>query len=192
MRGDENSWRTCVILAFAIVSIIVIVFATIKSCAKQGDGSESTPAPEAAPVMKAVEITPKQDERQPWEDEMLAEIEAQMIPPERTRIGRCRLTVYNSTESHHGYATATGVRSQHLMTCAVDPKVIPYGSNVIVVDKDGEEWRFRAIDCGGFSGKWVDIFFDGSELGGIYWLDEVFGGDYGEVYWEEEFYPVIN
>ena len=183
-RNDENSWRTCVILAFAIVSIVVIVFATIKSCVKQGDGSESAPAPETVSVMKTVEITPKQDERQPWEDEMLAEIEAQMIPPERRHIGTCRLTVYTPTENSWGYQTATGVRSQHLATCAVDPKVIPYGSIVIVVDKDGEEHRFRAVDCGGFSGKWVDIFFEGSERHGIEWLDECFGGEFAEVYAE--------
>ena len=45
-RNDENSWRTLVIVAFAIVSIVIIVIATVKSCAKQGDDSESAPAPE--------------------------------------------------------------------------------------------------------------------------------------------------
>ena len=183
-RNDENSWRTLVIVAFAIVSIVVIVIATVKSCTKQGDGSESAPAPETVSVMKTVEITPKQDDREPWEDEMLAEIEAQMQAPERRYIGTCRLTVYNATENSYGYQTATGVKSQHLMTCAVDPSVIPYGSNVIVVDKDGEEHRFRAVDCGGFTGKWVDVFFDDSEAHGIQWLDECFGGEFAEVYVE--------
>ena len=183
-RNDENSWRTLVIVAFAIVSIVVIVIATVKSCAKQGDGSESAPTPETVSVMKTVEITPKQDDREPWEDEMLAEIEAQMQAPERRYIGTCRITVYNATENSYGYQTATGVKSQHLMTCAVDPSVIPYGSVVIVIDKDGEEWRFRAVDCGGFSGKWVDVFFDDSEAHGIQWLDECFGGEFAEIYVE--------
>ena len=183
-RNDENSWRTLVIVAFAIVSIVVIVIATVKSCTKQDGDSESAPAPETVSVMKTVEITPKQDDREPWEDEMLAEIEAQMQAPERRYIGTCRITVYNATENSYGYQTATGVKSQHLMTCAVDPSVIPYGSVVIVIDKDGEEWRFRAVDCGGFSGKWVDVFFDDSEAHGIQWLDECFGGEFAEVYVE--------
>lgn len=96
-------------------------------------------------------------------------------------IGRCRLTVYTPSESSWGYSTATGKKSMHLMTCAVDPKVIPYGSNVIITDKDGEEWRFKAIDCGNFSGNWIDIFFDGVERHGIEWLNEVFGGDFANV-----------
>lgn len=96
-------------------------------------------------------------------------------------IGRCRLTVYTPHEGSWGYATATGEKSMHLMTCAVDPKVIPYGSNVIITDKDGEEWRFKAIDCGNFKGNWIDIFFDGTERHGIEWLNEVFGGDFANV-----------
>ena len=179
-RNDENSWKTMIIVAFALASVAVIVFATVKSCVKK---EEPTTEPEVAPVMKTVEITPKQDDREPWEDEMLAEIEAQMQPPERRYIGTCRLTVYTPTESSWGYQTATGRKSEHLTTCAVDPTVIPYGSTVIVIDKDGEEWRFGAADCGGFTGKWVDIFFDGTELGGIGWLDEVFG-EFAEVWIE--------
>lgn len=96
-------------------------------------------------------------------------------------IGKCRLTVYTPHETSWGYVTATGKKSMHLMTCAVDPKVIPYNSIVVITDKDGEEWRFKAIDCGNFSGNWIDIFFDGSEKHGIEWLDEVFGGDFANV-----------
>lgn len=96
-------------------------------------------------------------------------------------IGRCCLTVYTPNEGSWGYATATGEKSMHLMTCAVDPKVIPYGSNVIITCKDGSELRLKAIDCGNFKGNWIDIFFDGTERHGIAWLDEVFGGDFAEV-----------
>lgn len=96
-------------------------------------------------------------------------------------IGRCRLTVYTPHEGSWGYTTATGKKSMHLMTCAVDPNVIPYGSNVIITCKDGSELRLKAIDCGNFKGNWIDIFFDGSERHGIEWLDEVFGGDFANV-----------
>lgn len=176
MKREQEGWRSMVIVAFALVSIIVIVVAAVRSCQRQED-KEPEPMPAAEEVV-GVEYVP--------EPEVVAEI------PPRTYIGSCRLTVYNSTESHHGYNTATGAKSQHLMTCAVDPAVIPYGSNVIVADKDGYEWRFKAVDCGGFSGEWIDIFFDGSEAHGIEWLDEVFGGEYAEVWIESAAYPTIE
>lgn len=175
MNREQETWRSMVIIAFAIVSIIVIVVAAVRSCQRQED-KEPEPMPAAEEVV--VEYVP--------EPEVLAEI------PPRTYIGSCRLTVYNADESHHGYNTATGAKSRHLMTCAVDPKVIPYGSVVIVVGKDGKEWRFKAVDCGGFGGKWVDIFFDGTEKHGIEWLDEAFEGDFGEVWIEEPYCPTIE
>ena len=175
-----KGWGATILGAWILVSVVVIALACFRGCEDKKEETE----PEVAPIMKTVEITPKQDDREPWEDEMLAEIEAQMQPPERRYIGKCRLTVYNATENSYGYQTATGIKSQHLMTCAVDPAVIPYGSVVIVIDKDGEEHRFRAVDCGGFSGKWVDVFFDDSEAHGIQWLDECFDGEFAEVYVE--------
>ena len=114
-------------------------------------------------------------------DEVVPEFEVIDDAYTMKEIGRCRLTVYTPSETSWGYATATGKTSMHLMTCAVDPSIIPYGSNVIITDKDGEEWRFKAIDCGNFSGNWIDIFFEGTEKHGIEWLDEVFGGDFGDV-----------
>lgn len=104
--------------------------------------------------------------------------------PERIHIGRCRLTIYNATETHHGYNTATGVKSQHLMTCAVDPGLIPYGSNVILIKADGTEHRLKAVDCGNFRGRMIDVFFDGSVAGGVGWLVEVFGEEYADVWIE--------
>ena len=187
MRNEQKSWGTMVICAFAVVSLIVIGVATFRSCSKQNDESASEPLPAVEEVVEVTAPAPveKETDEYEWEAEFREQIEEQMQAPEREYIGRCRLTVYNSTESSWGYATATGAKSQHLMTCAVDPKVIPYGSIVIIVDKDGEEHRFRAVDCGGFSGKWVDIFFDDSVSHGIQWLDECFGGEFAEVWYEE-------
>ena len=52
--------------------------------------------------------------------------------------------------------TATGVKAKAGRTIAVDPKVIPYGSEVII---DGR--TYIAEDCGGaIDGSRVDIFFD--------------------------------
>lgn len=52
--------------------------------------------------------------------------------------------------------TATGIKAKAGRTIAVDPKVIPYGSEVII---DGN--TYIAEDCGGaVDGNRVDIFFD--------------------------------
>ena len=190
MRREEKSWGTIIICAFALVSVVVIAMAAVKSCrAKDESSSEAVPVMETlSPSVSVDADTSLPDggkDEQPWEAEFREQIAAQVdVAPEREYIGKCRITVYNATESSWGYQTATGRRSEHLTTCAVDPKVIPYGSVVIVIDKDGEEHRFRAVDCGGFSGKWIDIFYDGSEKHGIQWLDECFGGEFAEVWVE--------
>lgn len=52
--------------------------------------------------------------------------------------------------------TSTGVIAQANRTIAVDPKVIPYGTTVMI---DGKE--YIAEDCGGaIKGNRIDIYFD--------------------------------
>jgi len=161
----KNTWKVLLIILAALLSFAFF-------------WPRGAAAEQVEPVSVTDEFTEPAEVLVAPEPEVVAEV------PPRKFIGTCRLTVYTPDESSYGYQTATGVRSQHLMTCAVDPSVIPYGSNVIIKCADGSEWRLKAVDCGGFSGRWIDIFFDGSELGGIYWLDEVFGGDHADVYVE--------
>ena len=105
--------------------------------------------------------------------------------PARKYIGRCRLTIYTPTETHWGYSTATGVHSQHLTTCAVDPRLIPYESTV-VIKGNGNELRLLAVDCGNFKGKMIDIFYEGSVSDGVAYLVNTFGAEYGEVWIERQ------
>lgn len=102
----------------------------------------------------------------------------------RIHIGRCRLTIYTPYETHYGHTTATGVRSEHLATCAVDPKLIRYHSDVILIKSDGTEHRLKAVDCGNFKGKMIDVFYDGSVSDGVSWLISMFGAEYADVYIE--------
>ena len=171
-RLEAIDWAWLILSAVLIVVMMCMIIAVVNKSGK--------PTAETASETETSDIV----ERDPQEYEVEPPMVVAEIPP-RTHIGKCRMTVYTPTETHWGYTTATGVKSQHLMTCAVDPKVIPYGSNVIVIGKDGEEHRFRAVDCGGFSGKWIDIFFDDSVSHGIQWLDECFGGEFAEVWYEE-------
>lgn len=58
-----------------------------------------------------------------------------------------------------GDLTATGVRAKEGRTIAVDPSVIPYGTEVII---NGN--TYIAEDCGGLiKGNKVDIYFDTHE-----------------------------
>lgn len=55
--------------------------------------------------------------------------------------------------------TATGTKATEGRTIAVDPRVIPYGTEVII---DGH--TYIAEDCGGaVKGKAIDIYFDSHE-----------------------------
>ena len=58
-----------------------------------------------------------------------------------------------------GYQTATGVKSEGLKTCAVDPSVIPLGTTILV---DGI--CLKAVDTGSaVKGNVIDIFYDGTK-----------------------------
>lgn len=185
MELNGKAWGIAILILFIAISVVLLVAWLGDVDSASGDTASSELPSETVSVKKPSEPA----------DNEINSVLVDELPDERpTRqyIGSCRLTVYNSGEGSWGYATATGARSTHMQTCAVDPSIIPYGYIVIIVDKDGEEHRFRAVDCGGFSGKWVDIFFDDSEAHGIQWLDECFGGDFGEVWIEEPYCPTIE
>lgn len=60
----------------------------------------------------------------------------------------------------NGY-TATGTWATEGRTIAVDPKVIPYGSRVLLIWPDGTQHSYIAEDCGsGVNGNHVDVFFN--------------------------------
>ncbi len=61
-----------------------------------------------------------------------------------------RVTYYEPTSCRYGYATSTGRYAVEGVTCAVDPRVIPYGSRVRVSDLKGVvgDGYFLAQDTG--------------------------------------------
>lgn len=89
-----------------------------------------------------------------------------------------RITCYTpySDGGRWGYATATGVTSQHLKTCAVDPNVIPLGSTIQVTGENGKTVTLLAVDTGNeVKGRHIDIFYDSTEAEGYAWVE-----DFGE------------
>ena len=123
-----------------------------------------------------------------WEDvtrfDMYAVDEEVYIEPVETEIvkqaqaeslGTFKLTAYCSCEKCCGKTdgiTATGTVATQGRTVAVDPKIIPYGTVLVI---DGHE--YVAEDCGGAIEKSdIDIFFDSQEEA------LKFGVQYTEVY----------
>lgn len=105
------------------------------------------------------------------------------IPEEKpVLLGEFKITVYTPEcdGGKWGYQTATGVKSTHLATCAVDSKVIPLGT---VIDING--LNLTAVDTGSaVKGNVVDIFFDGSRGQALEWIAEF--GTRHEVYLKGE------
>ena len=60
--------------------------------------------------------------------------------------------------------TATGTKATQGRTIAVDPDVIPYGTEVLVAYEDGSQAVYIAEDCGGaIQGNRIDVFMDSHE-----------------------------
>ena len=59
-----------------------------------------------------------------------------------------------------GY-TSTGTKATEGRTIAVDPAVIPYGSQVVIAYEDGTKERYTAEDCGGaIRGNHIDVYMN--------------------------------
>ncbi len=102
--------------------------------------------------------------------------------PEVVTLGEFKVTVYclESDGGKWGYLTATGAKSTHLSTCAVDPSVIPLGTEIEV-----NGLVLKAVDTGSaVKGQIIDIFFDGNRGQALKWIAEF--GTRHEVYLKGE------
>lgn len=71
-------------------------------------------------------------------------------------LGTFEITAYAEDE-----ITATGTIPREYVTVAVDPDVIPYGSELYIADLD---LVVKAEDCGGaVQGRVIDLFVGGTE-----------------------------
>lgn len=65
--------------------------------------------------------------------------------------------------------TATGTLAAEGRTIAVDPRVIPYGTHVLLIFPDGTQSEYVAEDCGGgVTGSRVDVFFSDHETARVF------------------------
>ena len=93
---------------------------------------------------------------------MVYEPEQMVVKEEKVEdiyLGVFKVTAYcpcHECSEEYGRQTSTGATATEGRTIAVDPRVIPYGSEVVI---DGH--TYKAEDCGGLiKGNKIDIFFD--------------------------------
>lgn len=164
-KADESALIAAACLGATVILIVVAILAT------------SVQAVEASPEESSVvseEYDPAWDipatESAVCNDVFLGEFTLTAYCP-----GRCCCGKWAS-----GY-TATGTLATEGRTIAVDPKVIPYGSRVLLIWPDGTQREYIAEDCGGgVNGNHIDVFFNDHQAA------RYFGVQSAMAYWEAE------
>lgn len=164
-KADESALIAAACLGATVILIVVAILAT------------SAQAVEASPEESSVV---SEDYDPAWD-----------IPATESAVcndvflGEYTLTAYCACSRccgvwANGY-TATGTWATEGRTIAVDPKVIPYGSRVLLIWPDGTQREYIAEDCGGgVNGNHIDVFFNDHQAA------RVFGVQSAMVYMEVE------
>ena len=164
-KADESALIAAACLGATVILIVVAILAT------------SAQAVEASPEESSVvseDYDPAWDipatESAVCNDVFLGEFTLTAYCP-----GRCCCGKWAS-----GY-TATGTLATEGRTSSVDPKVIPYGSRVLLIWPDGTQREYIAEDCGGgVNGNHIDVFFNDHQAA------RYFGVQSAMAYWEAE------
>ena len=146
-----RQWKTVAYSALVAAILVLIVAITAVSARAT---EESAPAGESAtaPISQIIPVL------EPSEDFENEKIEAALLA-RATVIEDCTITHYDTCVECCGKAdgiTASGVRATPGVTVAVDPTVIPLGSDVLVDYGDGTLHYMRADDTG-VKGNHIDI-----------------------------------
>lgn len=175
VRQAEQAARTWKTTAYAalVAAIVVLVIAIL---AVQAAGVEVEPTTSAAaPMVQAIEEPPEANENEQIEAALLARAHV---------IEDCVVSHYDCCVACCGKddgITASGVRATPGVTVAVDPAVIPLGSDVLVDYGDGEIHYYRADDVGGaVQGNHIDLCVESHELANqlgmrtatVYWVEQ--------------------
>lgn len=156
--------KTYLILHSALMAAMTVtaVVMCLNASAEKNLPEETTPQVETTTHI-AVETEPVETEPAETEAEDIPEfdiIETEAEEPNNIPLGEFKLTAYCGCakccgEWADGY-TATMTQATADRTIAVDPKVIPYGSEVLINGK-----TYIAGDCGGaIKGNRIDVYHD--------------------------------
>lgn len=185
-RQAERTAATWKTLTYAAL-VVAIVIEVIAIMAVRAAGADTAPKPvapvEIPPDVKTV--TTIQTIQEEPENEL---IEAALLT-QAHMIEDCTVTYYDICVECCGKAdgiTATGTRATPGITVAVDPSVIPLGSDVLVDYDDGEIHYYRADDIGAaVKGNYIDLCVSshtealqlGRRTATVYWVaqEEVTG-----------------
>lgn len=163
-KADESALFAAACLGATVILIVVAILSTSAQAVEA--------EPEEAPIVE--EYDPAWD-----------------IPATESAVcndvflGEYTLTAYCACSKccgvwANGY-TATGTLATEGRTIAVDPKVIPYGTRVLLIWPDGTQHSYIAEDCGGgVNGSHIDVFFNDHQTA------RVFGVQSAMVYLEAE------
>lgn len=164
-KADESALFAAACLGAAIILIVVSILAT------SAQAVESITEESSAVVEKYDPAWDKPaTESAVCNDVFLGEFTLTAYCPERCCCGKWA----------SGY-TATGTLATEGRTIAVDPKVIPYGTCVLLIWPDGTQRSYIAEDCGGgVNGNHIDVFFSDHQAA------RVFGVQSAMVYLEAE------
>lgn len=150
-KADESALFAAACLGVAVILIVVAILATSAQAVEA--------EPEEAPIVE--EYDPAWD--------ILA---TESAVCNDVFLGEYTLTAYCACSKccgvwANGY-TATGTLATEGRTIAVDPKVIPYGTRVLLIWPDGTQHSYIAEDCGGVNGNHIDVFFNSHQAARIF------------------------
>lgn len=152
-KADESALFAAACLGAAVILIVVAILATSVQAVDAGPKESSTVIEEYDPAWDKPAT-----ESAVCDDVFLGEFTLTAYCP-----GRCCCGKWAS-----GY-TATGTLATEGRTIAVDPKVIPYGTRVLLIWPDGTQHTYIAEDCGsGIQGNHIDVFFDSHQAARIF------------------------
>lgn len=163
-KADESALFAAACLGAAILLVAIAILAT---------SAQAVEAPEESP--EAVEEYGPAWDKPAMESAVCNDV----------FLGEYTITAYCACSRccgvwANGY-TATGTLATEGRTIAVDPKVIPYGTHVLLIWPDGTQHSYISEDCGGgVNGNHIDVFFNDHQAA------RVFGVQSAMVYLEAE------
>nr|DAW31759.1 MAG TPA: lytic transglycosylase [Caudoviricetes sp.] len=150
-KADESALFAAACLGATILLIVISILATSAQAVEA--------EPEETPIVE--EYDPAWDipatESAVCNDVFLGEFTI-------TYYCACRMCC-GKEESNPNYGiTATGTLATEGRTVAVDPSVIPYGTEIRIIYPDGEQRTYISEDCGGaIKGNRIDVFMETHE-----------------------------
>lgn len=152
-KADESALFAAACLGATVILIVVAILATSAQAVEASPEESSTVVEEYDPAW----------DKPATESAVCSDV----------FIGEYTLTAYCACSKccgvwANGY-TATGTWATEGRTIAVDPKVIPYGSRVLLIWPDGTQHTYTAEDCGGdVNGNHIDVFFNDHQAARIF------------------------